>query len=109
MVDRSDHNHGDPFSLVGGYLNGARGPKTLELQSWIVWSSSLYKKRVAVVSTMSPPPVDSGGVPSAGNAPAGSRGDDGKCTRGRSPSLLGVVLEAIRRNTIATIVFSYEA
>ena len=62
-----------------------------------------------MVSTLSLPPVDSGGVPSAGSAPAGSRGDDGKCTRGESPSLLGVVLEAIRRNTIATIVFSYEA
>ena len=62
-----------------------------------------------MVSTLSLPPVDSGGVPSAGNAPDGSRGDDGKRTRGRSPSLLGVVLEAIRRNTITTIEFSYEA
>ena len=30
-----------------------------------------------MVSTLPLPPVDSGGVPSAGNAPAGSRGDDG--------------------------------
>ena len=39
--------------------------------------SSLYKKRVEMVSTLPLPSVDSGGVPSAGNAPAGSRGDDG--------------------------------
>ena len=69
----------------------------------------LYKKRVAVVSTMSPPSVGSGGVPSAGNAPAGSIGGDGKCTRCNLHSLLGVGIEAIRRNTIATIEFSDEA
>ena len=62
-----------------------------------------------MVSTLPLPPVDSGGVPSAGNAPAGSRGDDGKCTRCKPPSLLGAVTEAIRRNTITTIEFSYEA
>ena len=56
------------------------GPGTqvpLENYHETIWTEWLYKKRVEMVSTLPLPSVDSGGVPSAGNAPAGSRGGDG--------------------------------
>ena len=76
---RDDTDPYHPFSLhilldvcVGP---GTQGP--WEYFSPTNWSEWLYKKRVSMVSTLPLPSVDSGGVLSAGNAPAGSRGGDG--------------------------------